>query len=303
MKVLLIGGTRYIGHHCVERLLEEGHELTLLHRGATPSAFAGSVREVLADRTRPMSWSALPEGDWDLCLDLCAYKPEESQAAVEALRGRVGRFVHVSTGQVYLVLDPVPSPAREYDYDGALSAQPPPGPDRDAWQYGVDKRACESSLRAAFESGVPVTVLRLPVVEGPRDPKQRLHPYVRRILAGEPVQLLPEDRDRNVRHLFVKDIAACVSALLKTRRGIGRAFNLSMEESDVTLPALLEELARALGKSVRFDWTPKAGESSPLSGSWVSFLDPARAKEELEFRPTPWKAWLAETAEWCRTNA
>lgn len=299
MKVLVIGGTRFIGHFCVERLLEDGHEITLLHRGQTPSAFAGRVREVFADRTRPESWAALPtEERWDLAVDLCAYRPSDSQAAVEALKGRVGRFVHVSTGQVYLVLDPIPVPSRELDYEGRLSPMPADGPDREAWQYGVDKRACEDYLRHAFEGGFPATVLRLPIVMGPRDPKLRLGVYVGRLLAGEPLHLPESDRERPVRYLFVKDAAACVAALLGTRRGLGRAFNLSMAEADMTLPAFLQEAARALGKPARFAWTEEPAADSPLSGSWVSFLDPTRAKDELGWRASPPSAWLPETIRW-----
>ncbi|MBI4348826.1 MAG: NAD-dependent epimerase/dehydratase family protein [Elusimicrobia bacterium] len=296
----MIGGTRFIGHHCVERLLKEGHDVTLLHRGVSPSAFAGSVREILGDRSRPEGWAALPEGErWDLALDTCAYRPSDSEAAVQALRGRVGRFVHVSTGQVYLVLEPVPNPAREYDYEGKLSPTPPPGPDRDAWQYGVDKRDCEDFLRRAFESGFPVTVLRLPVVQGPRDPKRRLEAYVAALLAGRPLRLTEADRSRPIRHLYVGDVASCVAGLLKTRRGLGRAFNLSMEEADVTLPALLEEAARALGREARFAWAEvDEAAGSPLSGTWVSFVDPARAKEELGFCASPWRDWVRETARW-----
>lgn len=308
MKVLLIGGTRFIGHHTTERLIKEGHEVTLLHRGRTPSAFAGSVREMPADRSDKAAWAALPAGEsWDMAVDLCAYTAADTALAVEALAGRMGRFIHISTGQVYLVLDPVPNPAREADFAGKPMPEPPPGPDRKEWDYGMGKRACEQALSEAGEKGFPVTTLRLSVVQGPRDAKLRLLAYIRRILDGGPLLVLDEDRERPIRHLYVKDFAACVCALLAGGAGPGETYNLSMDDDAVTLPIFLSELGRALGRRTELRPVPASklraagldpAQVSPLSGSWTSFLDPSRAKRELGFRPTPWKEWLAETVRW-----
>lgn len=296
MRALLIGGTRFLGHFTAERLLKEGARVTLLHRGRTPSAFEGSVEEILADRTDPGAWSALPKGaSWDMAVDFCAYAANDTVAATRALEGRVGRFAHVSTGQVYLVLNPVPSPAREEDYAGDTMPPPAAGRDHDEWAYGMGKRGCEDALAEAATRGFPATTLRLPVVQGPRDPKMRLEPYVRAILDGRPLPLRETDRTRALRYLFVRDFGGCIAGLLRSKAGLGRAYNLSMDDDGVTLPDFLRELAHALGREAELRLEP-APASPPRP--WASFLDPSRAERELAFRPTPWREWLAETARW-----
>lgn len=304
MKALLIGGTRFIGRHTAGRLRSAGCSLTFLRRGTAPNPFPGA-REVLGDRSDPAVWKRLPRGvSWDLAVDFCAYREAETRLAVQALSGRVGRYVNISTGQVYLVLDPRPVPSRERDFEGRLMARPEGG-EGGAWDYGVDKRRCEEALFEAGAKGFPFTTLRLPVVQGPHDPKGRLHAYVRRVLDGGPL-LLPKERSGRLRHLYAGDAAACVAGLLGSTAGLGEAFNLAMEEDSVTLPELCAELFRVFKRRARVLQVPRrvlsaAGvdeSSSPLSGSWISFLDPSKARRDLGFRTTPWRTWLAESARW-----
>ncbi len=308
MKVLFIGGSRFVGWHAAARLIKEGHALTFLRRGSFPPPFPG-VPETLGDRALPATWARLPRrASWDMAVDCCAYTAADTRLAVKALAGRVGRYVNIGTGQVYLVLNRAPTPSREGDFKGP-TMPPPPGPERGAWRYGMDKRACEETLAEAGERGFPFTTLRLPVVQGPRDHKFRLHAYVRRVLDGGPI-LLPKERSGRLRHLFVKDAAALVAGLLRTPAGLGKAYNLAMEEDDVTLPALCAQVYRSLGREPRVRQVPRrrlaaAGipeESSPLSGSWISFMDPGLARRELGFRTTPWKEWLAETVRWTASD-
>lgn len=308
MKVLLVGGTRFVGRHAAARLLAEGHQLTFLRRGSVQNPF-GRSREVLGDRRDRAVWRKLPRGvHWDMAVDFSAYDAPETDLAVEALSGRVGRYVFISTGQVYLVLKPRPTPSREGDFAGTLMRRPS-GPEAGAWDYGVGKRRAEESLARAGAMGFPYTALRLPVVQGEWDPKGRLHAYVRRVLDGGAV-VLPRERSGRLRHLYAGDAAVLIESLLRTRAGLGEAFNLAMEEGSVTLPELVAEVFHAFGKPPRVLSLPRrrlaaAGveeASSPLSGSWISFLDPGKARRELGFRTTPWRSWLAASARWAASD-
>ncbi|MDE2292640.1 MAG: NAD-dependent epimerase/dehydratase family protein [Elusimicrobia bacterium] len=306
MRTLVIGGSRFVGWHIADRLLRSGHDVTLLRRGSAPSPFPGA-KEVLGERADSATWARLPAADWDLAVDCCAYSAEDTRTALKALEGRVGRYVNIGTGQVYLVLEGCPRPTREADYSRPLMARPA-GPEGGAWDYGVGKRACEDALAEAGARGFPFTTLRLPVMQGPRD-RRRLHAYVKRLLAGEPL-VIPRESEKGLRHLYAPDAAALVESLAGTKAGLGKAYNLAMLEDDVTLPELLKELCRALGRpadvreldEAAFAAEGPAEEVSPLSGSWISFLDPSAAVRDLGFKTTPWRTWLAETALWAASD-
>ena len=97
MRLLVIGGTRFVGRHLVEAALAAGHEVTLLHRSAT-SLFP-SARHLLADRNGDLA--VLAEGEWDATVDVCAYLPRQVRSLAEALGGRGGHHVLVSSVSVY----------------------------------------------------------------------------------------------------------------------------------------------------------------------------------------------------------
>src|SRR3954470_13917196 len=97
MRILIIGGTRFIGRHLVEAALAAGHDVTLVHRSAT-SLFP-SARHVLADRNHDLS--ALADGEWDATVDVCAYLPGQVRSLAASLGDRGGHHVLVSTVSVY----------------------------------------------------------------------------------------------------------------------------------------------------------------------------------------------------------
>jgi nucleoside-diphosphate-sugar epimerase len=220
---------------------------------------------------------------------------------VRGLGERAGHYVLISTGQVYLVRTPRPSPAREEDYDGLLMAEPPPGTsDHEQWAYGMGKRAAEDVLAEAFaRDGFPSTRLRIPMVNGERDYHRRLEGYLRRLLDGGPL-LLPDGGTHRVRHVYSRDVARAITDLLGRAETYGRAYNLCQEETP-TLASLLEMVAGLLGTEPRLVAVPRAElvaagldpvGVSPFSGLWMSFLDSSRARRELGFAPTPLPAYL-----------
>jgi nucleoside-diphosphate-sugar epimerase len=308
VKALLLGGTRFIGHHLAGALLARGHEVTLFHRGRTPSEHGCAAREVLGDRNAPGELARLGRsGRFDAVVDFCAYRPEETRVAIEAFSGRVGRFVHLSTGAVYLVRAGAPRPARESDYEGPTIPRPEGDPGE--WEYGMEKRGCEDALAAAGRAGFPFTTLRLPIVHGPRDHTLRLHSYLWRALDGGPV-LLPDGGRQPVRHLYVGDAVEAIARLIEGGRGLGRAFNLAMEEDHLVLRDLVEEVFRAAGRGPRVLEVPAAALTaaglplmiSPLTTRWASFLDPGEARRELGFRSTGWRAWVRATVDWFQSD-
>ena len=285
-----------MGYGLVWRLLAGGHAVTLLNRGRTPDPFGARVQRLHGDRTTDDVPRLLQGRRFDAAVDFAAYHGRDVAEIVKALAlGGVGHYVLISTGQVYLVREGAPCPARESDYAGPVMAEPAGEADRREWEYGMGKRAAEDVLQEAWRvSRFPGTVLRLPVVNGERDPTRRLESYLWRLLDGGPV-LVPEGGAARLRHVYCNDVVRSLDAILGRDDTFGRAFNVCQDEAP-TLRELLAELAALLGArpqlvDVGAADLEAAGLSaravSPFSSRWISHLDPGLARAELGFRATP----------------
>jgi len=300
MRILIVGGNRFMGYGLTWRLLASGHEVSHFNRGLTRDPFGERIERLHGDRTTEDFARLLAGRSFDAVVDFAAFVGADAEAAVAALRGRAGHYVFVSTGQVYLVRSGCPSPARESDYAGPVMPEPTDPADGAEWQYGVGKRACEDRLaRAWSEERFPSTCLRIPMVDGERDNKRRLEAYLWRLLDGGPV-IVPEGDLRPVRHVYAGAVVRAIVALLGRSETFGQAYNLSQDEMP-SLPELVTLFAEALGAPARLQPVPAAAiraaglrvtDVSPYSSVWMSCLDPARAKAELGFRHEP----LAEYA-------
>ena len=275
--------------------------MTLFNRGTLADPFGARIERLHGDRKTDEFDRALAARSFDAAVDFAGFVAADVERAVRVLQGRIGHYVFISTGQVYLVREPRPSPAREGDYDGPVMPEPPPAhPDHGDWAYGVGKRACEDVLAAAFaRAGFPSTRLRVPVINGERDHTRRLEGYLWRLLDGGPV-IVPDGGTHRLRHVYARDVARTIAGLLGERRTLGQAYNLCQEETP-TLVEVLDLLARLLGAPSRVRPVPRAAieaagldpvRVSPFSGRWMSMLDPSRARAELAFAPTTLPTYL-----------
>jgi len=185
---------------------------------------------------------------------------------------------------------------REEDYEGSLSARPSAPEHAAVWDYGIGKRACEDVFAA---SNFPSTRIRIPMVNGERDPYRRIESYLWRILDGGPV-ILPNAGGHAARHVYGGTVAELIVGILGDRSAVGKAYNLAQEESP-TLAELLRVLCELLGAEPRFvsasaAFLDKQGLSSrqisPFSTYWMSCLDPELATRELGFRHPPLREYL-----------
>ncbi|MDB4950755.1 MAG: NAD-dependent epimerase/dehydratase [Gemmatimonadetes bacterium] len=308
MDVLVIGGTRNLGPLIVDRLLAAGDRVTVFNRGITPGTLPPEVERITGDRTvRAQLAAAVGGRDFDAVVDTTLYDGAEARAALEIFRGRVGHYVFLSSGQVYLVRDPVPArPFAEADYDGAVQPAPDRGTrEHDGWTYGVLKRQAEDAFAEAFasSSGLAFTSLRLPMVHSERDHYGRIHGYLLRLLDGGPI-LVPQGPDLPVRHVYGPDVARAVETVLRAGSGKGHAYNVAQDET-LSLEEFLAMLGRAAGREVRTLRLPRetledqdlVPASSPFSGRWMSSLDNARGKAELGLTYTPFPEYLARLVE------
>ncbi|HEX9892967.1 MAG TPA: NAD-dependent epimerase/dehydratase family protein [Gemmatimonadales bacterium] len=306
MRVLILGGTRNLGHDLVLHLLASGHAVSVLNRGRTPDTLPATVDRLRADRSAPGELrEAVGRRRWDVVVDLTLYNGPDAEAAIELFSGRVEHYLFISTGQVYLVRTAAPRPAREEDYAGPVLAEPVAGSrDHANWVYGVEKRAAEDALaRAGKESEFPVTALRLPMVNSRRDHYGRLHGYILRLQDGGPI-LVPDGPGLSLRHVYGDDVVRVIGLLLESGTGKGEAFNLAQDET-VSLEEFLGLVSQAIpGQRGRLRLTraPLARleerhlfpACSPFSDTWMSALDNRKSKAALGFNYTPLAVYLPQ---------
>src|SRR3954451_7771710 len=150
MRILLIGGTRFIGRHVVGAALAAGHEVTVFHRGRTGAELFPEVTRLTGDRNDDLS--ALADGEWDATIDTCAYFPRQVQSLADVLGDRAGRYQLVSSVSAYA------SPEHAgFTEDAALAELDDPTVEEVTNEtYGGLKVLCE---RAAVERFGPTTTL------------------------------------------------------------------------------------------------------------------------------------------------
>ena len=250
MKLLVIGGTRFLGRHFVEAALARGHALTLFNRGrSAPGLFAG-VETVTGDRDGGLAALLSPSArTWDAVLDPSGYVPRVVRASAAALAGRAGLYAFVSSISVYAT--PIAPGA---DESAPLATLADPATEAITGEtYGALKAACEREAVAAF--GERALVVRPGLIVGPHDTTDRFPYWPRRLSRGGDV-LAPGDGSQPVQVIDARDLAAWLLDMLE--RGAGGTFNATGPASPLTLAELLEGAARALGMPSRLVWVDEA---------------------------------------------
>ncbi|MCA9915880.1 MAG: NAD-dependent epimerase/dehydratase family protein, partial [Anaerolineae bacterium] len=239
--------------------------------------------------------------NFDVVVDFVMYNGDEARHMIDILRNHTGHYLFISSGQVYLVREGIERPFTEDEYEGRL--QPPPKENTYAyeeWLYGMNKRAAEDAFRTAYaEFDFPYTSLRLPMVNSEYDHFKRLYNYYLRLRDGGPI-LVPETPSYPLRHVYGGDVVKALLQLVEQDTGIGRAYNISQEET-VSLDEFLEILADVMGvaapsivrmKRSELDANGFLPDCSPFSERWMSELDNTRSKQELGMVYTPLPEYL-----------
>ncbi len=248
MKILLLGGTRFLGRHLAEQAIAAGHDVTLLHRGQSGPMLFPQARHLIADRNGDLA--VLDDGStWDVAIDTNAYVPRHVRSVAAHLAGRVGGYHLVSTISVY----------GEFGSDGPTEESPlatladPSTESVTGETYGGLKVLCERAAMAAFGSSCLVS--RPGLLVGPHDPTGRFTWWVERLARGGTV-LAPAPADAPVQFIDARDAAAW--HLRQAEAGIAGTFNLTGPvrelDSPLTMAAFLDIARAALGATAEFVW-------------------------------------------------
>jgi 2'-hydroxyisoflavone reductase len=236
VRILIIGGTRFVGRHIAAAALDRGHEVTLFHRGRSGAGLFPEATHLLGDRDGDLT--ILGQGRWDATVDVCAYVPRQVHALAAALDGRGGHYAFISSLSVYAN----PQPAL-FGEDAPLIELPDPTVEEvtDA-TYGGLKVLCERAAVDRFGAGT--LLVRPTYVVGPFDHSGRFTWWVRRIARGGEV-LAPEPRDAPIQVVDARDQATWVVELVE--QGAGGAFNAVAPAPPFSFADLLREIVAAAG--------------------------------------------------------
>lgn len=262
MKLLMLGGTEFVGRAITEDALSRGWDVTVFHRGhhAPPPGTSA----VHGDRTAPGGLDALAAGEWDLVVDTWGGAPTAVRDSARLLAGRAGHYAYISSRSVYKY----PAPAG-IDEDGPLVDG---SADADATAYAEDKRGGEIAAVDAF--GDRALLVRAGLIIGPYENVGRLPWWLNRTARGGPT-LAPGRPELPLQYIDVRDLAAWT--LDAAGAGLGGPYNVVSPVGHATMGALLEACAAVTGGGAELRWT-----------------DPARI-EEVGVQPwTELPIWLPE---------
>jgi len=215
VRILVLGGTRFVGRAIVEAALGRGDTVTLFNRGITNRELFPGVETVIGDRTEDLF--PLGRREFDAVVDVACYDPAAARVSADALKGRVGRYVFVSTVSVY-----ADQSTTESQLEDAPLAELKADPADPQENYGAKKALCEAVVREAF--GERALVARPGLISGPHDPTDRFPYWPRRIARGGRV-LAPGDAGDLTQVIDVRDLAAFLLDGIHRRRG--GVFNLT----------------------------------------------------------------------------
>ncbi|HEY7170596.1 MAG TPA: NAD-dependent epimerase/dehydratase family protein [Vicinamibacterales bacterium] len=320
MRILLIGGSGFIGPHVASALVERGHDVIVFHRGRT--ATPAGVGEIIGDRRRLTEHAASLRGAAaDVVVDLVLSSGTQARTLVEVMRGHTGRIVALSSCDVYRAcgithgleegpLEPVPL-TESSRLRTKLQTYPPAQIKMLQQIFGwadddYDKIPVEREVLGGG-ADLPGTVLRLPMVYGPGDPLHRFHPIVKRV----------DDRRRRIPYSigtagwratkgYVGEVGAAIALATVSARAAGQIYNVGEPDAITEL-----EWARLIAGSMQWngEFVVLPDEQLPVylrapgntAQHWAT--DTTKIRRELGYAERlPRDEAIRRTVEWERVN-
>jgi 2'-hydroxyisoflavone reductase len=311
MRLLILGGTGFIGPYQVRYALARGHHVTVFNRGRQKEEWPGPVEELLGDRDGDLK--GLEGRDWDVCIDNPTTLPVWVRDAARVLKDHIGQYIFISTISAYAAnAVPADETAALALYKGndpmaetvkSLSANPQ--------LYGPLKALCEKEARSQYGEAA-TTIIRPSLIVGPGDPTDRFTYWPVRLARGGDI-LAPGDGRDPVQFIDARDLAEWTVRMAEQR--ITGVFNASGPAEPINAREMLRGIAEGVGADPKLVWAPadflKASNVSawgdmpvwiPGQGRTFGFhrRDIRRAIEAgLTYRPLSFTA--ADTLGWFRT--
>lgn len=287
MKILIIGGTKFLGRHLITAAQARGHEVTLFNRGKFSSETFENVEQIHGDRNSDLD--KLSGRSWDAVIDTCGFLPQSVKASAEALKDAVNQYVFISSGSVYTDIKVANydenTPVAELTEDqrkraGAIDPKGELTGPILGDMYGALKILCEREA----ENAMPGRVLnvRSGMIVGAFDPTDRFTYWVMRTKSGGEV-LAPGTPNRFVQLIDARDLAAwLIKAVEQNLTGI---YNATGKPFELTMEKLLEEIKKASKSDAKFTWVDEDFMSRENIQPWsdMPFYLPESDKDAEHF--------------------
>jgi len=300
MRVLVIGGTNFMGPLVVQTLHAQGHDVTVFHRGKTTTDLPQGVREIFGDR-HPLAnvASGIQKAEPDIVLDMIPALEQDAWDIMHTFRGIARRVVAISSQDVYrafgrvnlkesgpidLSLITEDSPLRENLYP--YRSDPRRAEDDPLkWQDDYDKILVERIVMS--DPDLPGTILRLPMVYGPGDYQHRMFAYLKRMDDQRPAILLDESEAKwKWTHGYVENVAAAIALAVTDERAAGRIYNVG-EPFTFSMATWVDKIGAVAGWQGRIVRVPQGHLPEPLrwgiNAEQHIVVDSSRIRRELGY--------------------
>jgi len=243
LKILILGGTIFVGRHIVEAAISRGHEVTLFNRGKHELDSFSGIERLTGDRDGDLM--ALRDRDWDVVIDTCGFVPRIVRDSAEMLAPAVDRYIFISSISVYADFS-----QPNLDENSKLGTlEDPTIEEINGESYGPLKALCET----AVEESMPgrVLIIRPGLIVGPHDPTDRFTYWPHRLAQGGEV-LVPGDPDRQVQFIDARDLA--LWTVLMAERSETGVFHVTGPSEPLTFVNMLERCKQAVDSPARLSW-------------------------------------------------
>lgn len=292
--ILVVGGSYFVGRVLVEELIKKSeYNVFVFNRGRIPLKLKG-VTEIVGDREdEDHIRTAIPEREWHVLIDFCAYTPGHIQKMINSLPGTLNHYIFISTTTVYKNIRNIPI---KEDAPKLSTRQPELGPYAD---YGIDKWRAEQKLREMCEErGIRFTTMRPAFVYGKYNYAPRESYFFDLLREDKPI-IIPDNGLALFSFVWVEDIAKIIIRSLGNEKVFDEVFNLSSEEL-VSYPRLVEVLEEVSEKSIEpMKMSVKEIDEKriplpfPLDSHFV--YSGSKIQRVLDFEYTPFEDGLRET--------
>ena len=243
MKILIIGGTRFLGRHLVDSALARGHDVTLFNRGKSNPDLFLNIETILGDREQDLQ--KLSGREWDAVIDTCGYFPRIVRLSAQGLEGSVGRYVFISSISVYAGFSKI-----------GIDENDPVGKIEDesveeitGESYGPLKALCEKAVQEIYNEGA--LIIRPGLIVGPNDPTDRFTYWPVRVARGGEV-LAPQKPDVPIQIIDVRDLSDFIIKLIEDNAS--GVYNATGLDYQLTLGRMLEVSKQVSKSDATFNW-------------------------------------------------
>jgi 2'-hydroxyisoflavone reductase len=305
MRILIIGGTRFLGRHLVEAALARGHEVTLFNRGKSNPDLFPQLDTILGDREKDVN--RLRGRNWDTAIDVAGYLPRIVRLSAESLEANVRRYVFISSLSVYAdfkktgIDESYPVGKLEDETIEEITGE----------TYGPLKALCENAVQDIY--GERALIIRPGLIVGPHDPTDRFTYWPVRVARGGDV-LAPQRPDAVTQIIDVRDLSDFIIKLIE--ENASGVYNATGPDYELTLGKLLEVSKQVGSSDANFKWASveflnhnkvEAWSDMPAwipddeEGIGLARVDTSKAiRAGLKFRPL--EETVRDTLQWAQTR-